>query len=91
MSKSKAACIADAAVASALDAHPLIGYPDSRSLRTSAWKAISKVLSRGHRAAIDETDMRVVEIEESGEILLSSGSGAHLVGAVDEVSWQVAP
>ena len=90
MVKSTAICCADAAVASALDAHPLIGDPDSEDLRISAWRAISKLLSRGHRATIDEIDMSVAGIEENGEILLSVGRETRIVGAVDEVSWQVA-
>ena len=90
MPKSTALCVADAALASALDAHPLIGKPILENLRISAWKGISKILSRGSRATISGTEMRVVRIEENGEIILSLGSLIHLVGAVDEVSWQVA-
>lgn len=90
MSKSTAICCADAAVASALDVHPLIGGPDSEELRMSAWRAISRLLSRGHRATIDEIDMGVAGIQENGEILLSTGRETRIVGAVDEVSWQVA-
>ena len=89
MHKSMGARVANAAVASALDAHPLIGSPDLENLRISAWKAISKVLSRGHVAIVNELHTRVVGIGESGEILLTRGSEKTPVSAVDEISWHV--
>ena len=64
MPKSTALLVADAALASALDAHPLIGEPNLENLRISAWRAISKILSRGHCATICGTDMRWWELKK---------------------------
>jgi len=89
MSKSTAICVADAAVASALDAHPLIGNPNSEDLRNSAWKEISKVLSRGNTVIVNGIDKRTVGIEENGEILFAGNSGMGSISEVDRISWKV--
>jgi len=89
MPRSTGVYVADAAMASALDAHPLIGNPDSEYLRISAWKAISKVLSRGHIATMNGTRMSVTGIEENGEIQLYADSQSVLVGEVDKISWHI--
>ncbi len=89
MSNSTAVCVADAAVASVLDAHPLIGNPDSESLRSFAWKEISEVLSRGHSAVVNGTYKRAVGIKENGEILLAGNSGVISISEVDRISWKV--
>ena len=90
LSKSAAVCVADAAVASALDAHPLIGNPDSENLRSFAWKEVSEVLSRGHSAVVNGTCKRVVGIEENGEILLAGNSSVKSISEVDRISWKLA-
>lgn len=90
MSKLTAMCVADAAVASALDAHPLIGKPDLEILRNSAWKNISKVLSRGYAAIVNETDKRVAGVGKNGEILLAGNSDVCSISEVDHISWRVA-
>ncbi len=89
MDKSTGSYVADAAVASALDAHPLIGSPDSEFLRIAAWKAISKVLSRGHVAIVNGIKMRAAGIEEDGAISLAGRLSTHPVTMVDVISWKV--
>ncbi|MGB0628875.1 MAG: hypothetical protein ACPGN8_06315, partial [Candidatus Thalassarchaeaceae archaeon] len=89
MLKSTAICVADAAVASALDVHPLIGRPSSENLRTSAWKNMAKVLSRGHVAIVNGIDKRLVGVGENGEILLAENSGVISMSEVDQISWKV--
>jgi hypothetical protein len=90
MSKSTAICVADAAVASALDVHPLIGSPNSENLRNLAWRRISKVLSRGHSAVVNGIDKRIVGIEEDGRMLIAGKSGSSSISEVDQISWKVA-
>ncbi len=89
MMKSKAICVADAAVASALDVHPLIGRTRPENLGKSAWKDMSKVLSRGHAAIVNGIDKRLVGIGENGEILLAENSGVSSISEVDQISWRV--
>ena len=89
MHKSMGTRVADAAVASALDSHPLIGSPDSENLRIAAWKEISKVLSRGHAAVIDKIEKRTVGIEKNGEILLTGISDLSSISEINRISWKV--
>jgi biotin-(acetyl-CoA carboxylase) ligase len=89
LSKARAICVADAAVASALDAHPLIGSPDSEKLRNSAWKEISKVLSKGCVAVVDGIHKRTVGLKENGEILLAGNSGVSSISEVDQITWRI--
>jgi len=89
MAKTTATCVADAAVASALDAHPLIGNPNSENLRKSAWKEISEVLSRGHVAIVNGIHKRTVGIGENGEVLLAGNSHVISISEVDQIYWEV--
>ncbi|MFL2952538.1 MAG: hypothetical protein ACJZ4X_00580 [Candidatus Thalassarchaeaceae archaeon] len=89
MSKSTAICAADAAVASALDAHPLIGNPNLENLRKSAWDVMSRALSRGHSASVNGINKRIVGIEENGGVLLAGDSGVSSISEVDQISWRV--
>ena len=89
MPKSTAICLADAIVASALDTHPLIGGPNSEDLRKSAWKEMSKVLSRGHATIVDGIEKRIAGVGKNGEILLAGKTGVSSISEVNQISWGV--